>query len=162
MQNFQDDRLGYVRARSLFTQDDFYDNFIYDVNRARVCVEILSPYVTNRHARVLQALVERVKIGAVVVIYTIPGEERDVRMREVAEQFLKRCTERGITVVRLPKMHQKIAIIDNLICWEGSLNILSHRDTRESMRRLEGRLIVAELRMVHALIHPWAYKSQSA
>ncbi len=43
MQNFQDDRLGYVRARSLFTQDDFYDNFIYDVNRARVCVEILLP-----------------------------------------------------------------------------------------------------------------------
>lgn len=35
------------------------------------------------------------------------------------------------------RMHEKIAIIDGRILWHGSLNILSHRDTHESMLRLE-------------------------
>jgi len=35
-------------------------------------------------------------------------------------------------------LHQKIAVIDEKILWHGSLNILSHRDTAESMLRLEG------------------------
>ncbi len=34
-------------------------------------------------------------------------------------------------------MHEKIAIIDGRILWHGSLNILSHRDTHESMLRIE-------------------------
>ncbi|HHW28223.1 MAG TPA: hypothetical protein GXX21_01505 [Syntrophomonadaceae bacterium] len=33
-------------------------------------------------------------------------------------------------------MHQKIAIIDGKVVWEGSLNILSHIDGREQMRRI--------------------------
>jgi ssDNA-binding Zn-finger/Zn-ribbon topoisomerase 1 len=34
-------------------------------------------------------------------------------------------------------MHEKIAILDGRILWHGSLNILSHRDTHESMLRIE-------------------------
>jgi len=34
-------------------------------------------------------------------------------------------------------MHEKVAMLDGCILWHGSLNILSHRDTSESMLRLE-------------------------
>jgi len=42
-------------------------------------------------------------------------------------------------------MHQKVAIIDNDIAWEGSLNILSHRDTGEQMRRFAGQSAIEEI-----------------
>ena len=37
-------------------------------------------------------------------------------------------------------IHQKVAIIDDRICWEGSLNILSFANSRELMRRFESRI----------------------
>ena len=40
---------------------------------------------------------------------------------------------------------KKVAIIDDALAWEGSLNILSHRDTEEHMRRFEGLSTVEEI-----------------
>lgn len=41
-------------------------------------------------------------------------------------------------------MHQKVALIDNEIAWEGSL-ILSHNSTEEKIRRLVGLNTVEEI-----------------
>lgn len=48
-------------------------------------------------------------------------------------------------VIERHSMHQKVAIIDGTIAWEGSLNILSHKDTEEQMRRFEGQSTVEEI-----------------
>ena len=46
----------------------------------------------------------------------------------------------GITVLPfIGHIHRKLAIIDRSILWEGSLNILSQRDSIEHMRRFEGK-----------------------
>jgi hypothetical protein len=42
-------------------------------------------------------------------------------------------------------MHEKVAVIDGRILWHGSLNVLSHNDTRESMLRFESRELVDEI-----------------
>jgi hypothetical protein len=42
-------------------------------------------------------------------------------------------------------MHEKVAAIDGRILWHGSLNILSHNDSRESMLRFESRDLVHEI-----------------
>jgi len=41
-------------------------------------------------------------------------------------------------LICLGRHHRKLAIIDRNILWEGSLNILSQKKSREFMRRLEG------------------------
>jgi len=51
----------------------------------------------------------------------------------------------GANVVQRKGMHQKIAIMDDKITWEGSLNILSHRDTQDQMRRIDGAHAVQEI-----------------
>ena len=67
------------------------------------------------------------------------------KMKEEAEYIIKKFRSIGIKVIEKSKMHEKIALIDNAIAWEGSLNILSHRDTGEHMRRLEGTSTVEEI-----------------
>ena len=42
-------------------------------------------------------------------------------------------------------MHHKIAIIDDSIAWEGSLNILSHWGSGEHMRRFGDEGVVEEI-----------------
>lgn len=52
--------------------------------------------------------------------------------------FYKRCVvlqSWGVHLNLKTKVHQKISVIDGKVHYEGSLNILSHRDTAENMRR---------------------------
>jgi hypothetical protein len=42
-----------------------------------------------------------------------------------------------VEVVLREETHEKIAIIDKQILWDGSLNILSHKDGPESMNRFD-------------------------
>lgn len=44
--------------------------------------------------------------------------------------------EKDVLVLYTGKLHRKLAIIDNEIMWEGSLNILSQNDSCEIMRRI--------------------------
>ncbi len=62
-----------------------------------------------------------------------------------AEVVIEQLRSIGIKVIERRSMHQKIAIFDNALAWEGSLNILSHRDTAEHMRRLEGSSAIEEI-----------------
>jgi len=43
----------------------------------------------------------------------------------------------GVEVVTREGIHQKAAIIDRVIAWEGSLNILQHWQSKEHMTRHE-------------------------
>jgi hypothetical protein len=60
-------------------------------------------------------------------------------MAEQAEIVIDQLRSMGCKVMEKRSMHQKIAIIDTDIVWEGSLNILSHQDSGEQMRRFEGK-----------------------
>jgi len=42
-------------------------------------------------------------------------------------------------------MHEKVALIDEETVWHGSLNILSHRDTTESMFRISSSAFWGQL-----------------
>jgi len=67
-------------------------------------------------------------------------------MRHQATNEILQCCEMGITVKLLKgHHHRKLSIIDKSIIWEGSLNILSFSNSREFMRRIEGKSQALEL-----------------
>jgi hypothetical protein len=41
--------------------------------------------------------------------------------------------------------HRKLAIVDGLILWEGSLNILSQNNSREIMRRTQSQELCSQM-----------------
>jgi ssDNA-binding Zn-finger/Zn-ribbon topoisomerase 1 len=124
-------------ATGAFTDETFYEAFQRDLARARESIVLFSPFITprgtNRWVELLRGAVGR---GVQVRILTCPPQERDTRQKEVVE-VLGGLRDLGITVDLRQRMHEKIAILDGRVLWHGSLNILSHRDTRESMLRIE-------------------------
>lgn len=42
----------------------------------------------------------------------------------------------GITVRIRKGMHEKVILIDDVVVWQGSLNLLSHKSTTEQMQRI--------------------------
>jgi hypothetical protein len=129
-----------------FTEGTFYPAFLDDLARVRESAVIFSPYATrrgtSRWADVLRAALAR---GVRVRLLTRPPSESAGSGADELAELLRALRELGVTVDLRARMHEKIAILDGRVLWHGSLNILSHRDTHESMLRLDSPAACAQL-----------------
>lgn len=132
----------------LFNEIDFWCAFNIDLRQCRKSVVLVSPFADAKSGRlVLERLAALVERGIAVTIYTRPPDSFfNFSGKDQVERMLNEFSARGIKIVLVDKMHQKVALIDERICWEGSLNILSHKASLEQMRRLEGARIAAQMK----------------
>jgi len=125
-------------AAGAFTEGTFYPAFLKDLGRARKSIVIFSPFATGAGtARWIDSLRAALARGVGVRIVTRPPEEFGGGSTDEVTELVRALRDLGITVDLRARMHEKIAILDVRIFWHGSLNILSHRDTHESMLRIE-------------------------
>lgn len=131
---------------SLFTERNFYPVFFEDLRTAKEEIIILSPFVSSKRSgpfiELFRVLLQQ---GVKIRVYTRPprGQVSDFALNAV--EVIKQMRAIGVEVIERWRMHQKVAIIDRKFAWEGSLNILSHRDSGEQMRRLPFDKAVNEL-----------------
>lgn len=125
----------------LFSQIDFYPNFIKDLFNAKQEVVIDSPYITRERVSFFIPIFKHLISKEIrIFILTRQPKEHDAPMKYHAEDEIKKFESMGITVLPfIGNIHRKLAIIDRSILWEGSLNILSQRASHEIMRRFEGQ-----------------------
>ncbi len=107
----------------------------------RPCTRVhrdFSPFATGpgtgRWVDPLRAALAR---GVRVRILTRPPEEPGGGMTDEMGEIVRGLRDLGVDRGPARRMHEKIAILDGRILWHGSLNILSHRDTQESMLHIE-------------------------
>jgi len=131
----------------LYNEDTFYESFIKDLKNCHSEVIIESPFVTNRRVSQLFGVLEKLKERKVrVTINTRDPEEHDSNyMRSEAREALSTLQNIGIHVMYTESHHRKLAIIDRRISYEGSLNILSQKNSKEIMRRIESSQLAWEL-----------------
>ena len=120
----------------LSDENTFYYRFKRDLSQAKHEVIIESPFITVSKLRNLkhafESLMER-KIAVFVI--TRHPEEHESFMAEQAEAGIQFFERIGVQVFMSKTHHRKIAMIDRKIVWKGSLNILSHKNSREFMER---------------------------
>lgn len=126
------------QSLSLFNETNFYRAFIQDALAAKKEVIIYSPFVTKFRTDFLKSTIEKLQERNIdVFIFTRPLEEYDTSYQPQIQCALKRYEDLGVHVFYPGRyIHEKVAIIDREILWEGSLNILSHRASNEMMRRI--------------------------
>lgn len=123
---------------SLFNEKTFYRAFIKDMLSAEKEVIIYCPFVTKFRSQFFKRTLEKLKRRNInVFIFTRPLEEHDLLMRSEITCALRDYEEQGVSIFYIEGLiNEKIAVIDREILWEGSLNILSQRTSRELMRRI--------------------------
>ena len=125
---------------------DFLDCFRADLAASQTSVIILSPFVSPARSvnyyPVLHALCART---VAVDIYVRPELEQPESLRYHFSGVIRALELTGAHVHSRPTMHEKIAVIDEAILWHGSLNILSHNDSRESMLRFHSPDLAREV-----------------
>jgi hypothetical protein len=130
-----------------FSEGTFYPAFFKDLAEVCESIVIFSPFVTKRGtSRWIDSFRAALTRGVKIRILTRPPHEfGGCTTKEVAE-LVHALRNLGITIDLRSKMHEKIAILDGRILWNGSLNILSHSDTYESMLRLDSKSLCQMLR----------------
>lgn len=123
-------------SSNLYNQDTFYKAFTRDISRARNQLIIESPFITSKRVRTLLPIFEKLRRrGVQIVINTRNPQEHDDTYQVQAAEAVALFHELDIVVLHTVRHHRKLAIVDNEIIWEGSLNILSFSDSCEIMRR---------------------------
>lgn len=126
---------------NLYNEKTFYRYVIKDMLAAKKEVIIYSPFVSKFRTDFLKETIEKLRERNIeIFIFTRPIEisTYDTIIQDQIQVALNRYEELGVNVCYLPGyIHEKVAIIDREILWEGSLNILSQKASREMMRRIE-------------------------
>lgn len=124
----------------LADENSFYHQFTRDLLEAKHEVIIESPFITVPKMRSLKPVFEKlIDRGVAVYIFTRHPEEHDTFMAEQSEAGIQYFERLGIQVLLWKSHHRKLAMIDRTVVWKGSLNILSHRSSREFMEREEDK-----------------------
>jgi phosphatidylserine/phosphatidylglycerophosphate/cardiolipin synthase-like enzyme len=135
-----------VNNSALFDNNTFYKAFERDLRRARQSVIIESPFITRRRMEHLLPLLAKLRYkGVRIVVNTRNPEEHNEEYAIQAEDAVAAMQDIGIKVLYTVKHHRKLAIIDEVILWEGSLNILSQGDSCEIMRRTVSNIIAWQM-----------------
>lgn len=121
----------------IYDERGFYGAFSTDLKTATSSVLIESPYVTVRRATEISTLIQRaVQRGVKISIYTRNPYHHDGILIDEARRGIRILEDAGARVTTCDDMrHRKLAIVDDQILWEGSLNMLSQNGSKEVMRR---------------------------
>lgn len=130
----------------------FYEALVADLAQAQTSVELVCPQVTMaRVQQIMPYLGQLAAAGRNVVIYIPPPDARDPDSKAVTQRIVVYAHQLLITVVQRDGIQYNAAVIDNVICWEGTISILGTSQPKDSMRRTEASSHVRELR--HFLFH---------
>lgn len=143
-------------GNSLFLSErDFYEHLKQDFESATSSVVIVSPFITqNRVQDLVPQITGMLKRRVKVWIVTRPVEDA-----EFGVGALRALEQLGCIVKQRKRTHEKIVIIDNKVAYYGSLNTLSHKDTREVMHRIQGEQIT---QLIQQFIDVIGYSSKSS
>lgn len=133
-------------ANIIFDKDNFLPVYTADIRNARNEILLVSPFITKKRTQQMSIdLQHAISMGLQVKIITRSSDEykpKDLASWNESVSILKSI---GATMVFKPNIHQKFAIIDQMIVWYGSINLLSFGLAEESMMRIVSGNVAYEL-----------------
>ena len=127
-------------STSLHDQMNFYSDFERDLNQCKTEALIECPFITSNRVASLLPIFEKMRSrGVRIIVNTRHHDEHEYPYNSQAESAIATLQALDVTILFTGKHHRKLAILDNEILWEGSLNILSHSNSCEVMRRTQSK-----------------------
>ena len=112
----------------------YFTSLRKDFANSKNSVVIISPFVSRRRVEDLKPnIMSMLRRGIKVTVVTKPIGEM-----EFGAEAIRELESWGCHLKHRYKTHEKIVLIDNRVAYYGSLNTLSHLDTKETMFRFEG------------------------
>ena len=149
--HFKSSPVGLLTSQ-LYSEQTFYRSFMRDLSACTSEAIIESPFITsNRVASLLPIFGKMRSRGVKITVITRHPAEHNAPYDTQAADAVDRLLDLGVQVIYMGGHHRKLAIIDQRVLWEGSLNMLSQNDSCEIMRRIESEELATQ--MYHFVKH---------
>jgi transcriptional regulator with XRE-family HTH domain len=122
----------------VYDDQNFYKAFTSDLDKAQALVLIHSPFIAVNRLEKIQSSLARC-IRRRVRVCAFLRSPRDAEELSAVRETAKRLLWLGAHVTYRKVIHEKVAIVDEHILWDGSLNILSQSLSSERMTRWSNR-----------------------
>lgn len=131
---------------SLYDQNTFFKAFLGDLRHCKRELIIECPFITKRRVNALLPIFTKMRKRNIrIIVNTRDPIEHDGEYYYQALDAVAAMQTLGITVLYTGGHHRKLAVMDRVTIYEGSLNILSFNDSCEIMRRIVSEPIAKEL-----------------
>lgn len=131
----------------VFNESNFYQTFLKDVRNAKALVVLQSPFITQKRWSQLSSDFRSCVDRHVCVCVFVQDQGDSAEF----QNCLLHLRKAGVHVNVRPSIHEKVAIIDERVLWDGSLNVLSHRNTCERMSRIVSREMAMNAMVDHGI-----------
>lgn len=122
----------------LYTEQTFYRALTRDLYSCTNEAVIESPFITSNRVASLLPIFRKMRSRNIkIIVNTRHPSEHEAPYDTQAWFAIQQMQEIGVEVLFTGGHHRKLAIFDQQVMWEGSLNILSQNDSCEIMRRIE-------------------------
>jgi len=123
----------------LYNEKSFYGAFVKDLLTAQKEVIIHCPFISKYRSEFFKDTFIKLRQRNIpIFVFTRPLDEHEYFAKSEISCALREYQENGATIIyQSGFIHQKVAVIDRKVLWEGSLNILSQRTSKELMRRID-------------------------
>lgn len=130
----------------IYDQHTFQERFLSDIAQAKESVAIVSPFVTVKRVKWIEASLRQCNQKQVKIsIVTRSPDSLPATSRNAAETAIGMLAALSGNVSYREGIHQKYAIIDGRIVWYGSINLLRFSTSQESIMRLVSSSIARAL-----------------
>lgn len=131
-----------VNSNRIFTQEDYLDVFMSDVQHAKKDILLTTPHPQlERVKQFLSQLPHGLKMRLVTADESCFKPETEKKI-QIAIKLLE---ENNIQVTRIPKQCQCCAIFDKQLLWYGGINFLGYKKTQSGSMRLFSSELAEEL-----------------
>ena len=121
----------------LYDQNSFDKAFKRDLKHCKQELIIECPFITTRRIDMLLPILAKMRRrGVEIILNTRNPSEHNGDYYYQALAAIAALQDLSVTVLYTTSHHRKLVIIDRMIFYEGSLNILSFNDSCEIMRRV--------------------------
>ncbi|NUT46926.1 MAG: hypothetical protein HOV94_06320 [Saccharothrix sp.] len=135
---------GLVEVTDIEDEFAFKDTLAKNLAKARRSVWMWSPWVGKHGKRFMPLIADAVARGVDVRVFT--REDNDfIQRNDTNQKWLEALRDTGARIIRARLEHKKIVVIDQRVVLIGSLNALSHGNSREVMLTLRGTAFAKRL-----------------
>lgn len=130
----------------IYDQITFQERFLQDITQAKESVVIVSPYVTVKRVRWIEAALQQCNQRNVkATVITRTPESFPSSSRKAAGMAISMLRELQVEAFCREGIHPKYAIMDGSVVWYDSIDLLSFSTSQESIMSLHSSSIARAL-----------------
>lgn len=133
-------------GNAIYDNSNFFKDFSNDVSSSNVEILIVSPNMSKKYlVKFMDVFNKGLNNCAKLTVVTKPISDYSNKNQRMYDEMIKILKDIGSSIILVPNIIQKFAVIDQRVVWYGGINLLNFGRSDENIMRLNNESVANEL-----------------